>query len=156
MTREILIDILLGIGFVLAEVLIFQHLPVFNATPDPLLVYLIWLALKYDRIKLVFFAALLGFLQDALFETWGLNMFSKTLLCFWAFNFLKRNSERQLITWQIFLIVYIAAIFHNLIFLGLSSFIEAYASGYFPVIFVLLNSLYTALIGTMIYIFKGG
>lgn len=156
MTRETLTDILLGIGFVLAEVLIFQHLPVFGATPDPLLVFLLWLALKYDRFKLVLFAASLGFLQDALFETWGLNMFSKTLLCFWVFNFLKRNSERQLITWQIFLIVYVAAIFHNLIFLGLSSFIAAYATGYYPIIFVLINSLYTALIGTMIYIFKGG
>jgi hypothetical protein len=83
-------------------------------------------------------------------------MFSKTLLCFWAYNILKRNSERQLIIWQIFLIVYLAAVFHNLIFLGLSTFSAYYASGFYPVVFVLVSSLYTALIGTMIYIFKGG
>lgn len=155
MSAETFKDFLVGLSFILAEVLIFQHLSFYGALPDPLLIYLLWLATRYDRVKLVLFAALLGLTQDALFDFWGLNMFSKTLLCFMFFNFINRRNEGRLLSWQIFLVIAVAAIFHNLIFLGLSSFIEAYTSGFMPIIFILGNSLYTALLGSMLFIFKG-
>jgi len=59
------------------------------------------------------------------------------------------------LVWQIFLVILISAFFHNLIFLGLSSFIEAYSQGFSPIIFLTLNSLYTATLGAMLFIFKG-
>ena len=155
MSTEILKDFLIGLCFILAEVLIFQHLSLFSTTPDPLLIFLLWLAMKYDRIKLVLFAALLGLIQDSLFDFWGLNMFAKTLMSFAFFNFVNRRKEGRLLIWQIFIVIFVAAIFHNLIFLGLSSFIDAYTTGFIPIIFVLGNSLYTALLGAMLFIFKG-
>lgn len=155
MSKDIFRDLLVGLSFILAEVLIFQHLSFFGATPDPLLIYLLWLAMKYDRVKLVLMAAGLGLAQDALFDFWGLNMFSKTLLCFMVFNFLSRRNEGRLLLWQIFLMILLAAILHNVIFLGLASFIDAYTSGFAPIIFILVNSLYTALLGSMLFIFKG-
>lgn len=155
MSKDIFRDLLVGLSFILAEVLIFQHLSFFGATPDPLLIYLLWLAMKYDRVKLVLMAAGLGLVQDALFDFWGLNMFSKTLLCFMVFNFLSRRNEGRLLLWQIFLMILLAAILHNVIFLGLASFIDAYTSGFAPIIFILVNSLYTALLGSMLFIFKG-
>lgn len=148
-------DILIGFSFIIAEVLVFQHLSFFGATPDPLLIFVLWISVKYDRVKLVLMVAGLSLLQDALFDFWGLNMFSKTLLCFIAFNFLNRRKENRLLIWQIFLVIFIAAIFHNLIFLGLASFIDAYSTGFSPIIFILVNSLYTALLGSMLFIFKG-
>lgn len=148
-------DILIGFSFIIAEVLVFQHLSFFGATADPLLIFVLWIAMKYDRVKLVLMVAGLSLLQDALFDYWGLNMFSKTLLCFIAFNFLNRRKENRLLIWQIFLVIFIAAIFHNLIFLGLASFIDAYSTGFSPIIFILINSLYTALLGSMLFIFKG-
>ncbi|MEQ8523210.1 rod shape-determining protein MreD [Gracilimonas sp.] len=155
MSVETLKDFLIGLCFILAEVLIFQHLSLFGATPDPLLLYLLWLAMKYDRIKLVIFAAALGLIQDSLFDFWGLHMFAKTLMSFAFFNFVNSRKEGRLLLWQIFLVISVAAIFHNLIFLGLSSFIEAYTTGFIPIIFILGNSLYTALLGVMLFIFKG-
>lgn len=148
-------DILIGFSFIIAEVLVFQHLSFFGATADPLLIFVLWIAMKYDRVKLVIMVAGLSLLQDALFDYWGLNMFSKTLLCFIAFNFLNRRKENRLLIWQIFLVIFIAAIFHNLIFLGLASIIDAYSTGFSPIIFILINSLYTALLGSMLFIFKG-
>ncbi|MCP9292005.1 rod shape-determining protein MreD [Gracilimonas sediminicola] len=155
MSAETLKDFFIGLCFILAEVLIFQHLSLFGTTPDPLILYLLWLAMKYDRIKLVLFAASLGLVQDALFDFWGLHMFAKTLMCFAFFNFVNQRKEGRLLLWQIFLVITAAAVFHNLIFLGLSSFIEAYTTGFSPIIFTLGNSLYTALLGAMLFIFKG-
>lgn len=155
MTTETFKDFLVGLSFILAEVLIFQHLSFYGAAPDPLLIFLMWLAMKYDRVKLVVFAAILGLTQDALFDFWGLNMFSKTLLCFLVFNFVNRWKEGRLLIWQIFLALFGLAMLHNLIFLGLSSFIEAYTTGFIPIIFILGSSLYTALLGALLFIFKG-
>ena len=148
-------DIIIGFSFVLAEVFVFQHLSFFGATPDPLLIFVLWIAMKYDRVKLVLIVAGLSLLQDALFDFWGLNMFSKTLLCFMVFNFLNQRKENRLLIWQIFLVIFIAAISHNLIFLGLASFVDAYSTNFSPIIFILLNSLYTALLGSILFIFKG-
>lgn len=155
MTTDTYRDILIGFSFILAEVLVFQHLSFFGATADPLLIFILWISMKYDRVKLVLIVAGLSLLQDALFDYWGLNMFTKTLLCFIAFNFLNRRKENRLLIWQIFLVIFVAALFHNLIFLGLTSFIDAYSTNFSPIIFVLLNSLYTALLGSMLFIFKG-
>lgn len=155
MNANILKDFIVGVIFILLEVMIFQHLSFFGATPDPLFVYLMWLALRYDRMHLILFAATLGFIQDALFDFWGLYMFSKTLFFFLSYNFLNRRSESRLLIWQIMLIIFIAAFIHNCIFLGLSNFIDAYAAGFLPIIFLLGNSLYTAVLGALLFIFRG-
>lgn len=155
MSTETFKDFLVGVSFILVEVLIFQHLSFYGATPDPLLIYLLWLAMRYDRVKLILFAAGLGLIQDALFDFWGLNMFSKTLLCFMIFNFVNSRKEGRLLIWQIFLVILTASVIHNLVFLGLASFIDAYTSGFTPIIFILVNSLYTAILGSMLFIFKG-
>lgn len=148
-------DFIIGIFFILLEILIFQHLSFFGATPDPLFIYLLWLALRYDRLKLVVFAAALGLIQDGLFDFWGLNMFSKTLFCFMAYNILNRSSESRLLVWQVMLVIFAASVVHNGIFLSLSSFIDSYTAGYIPIIFLVGNSLYTAALGAMLFIFKG-
>ncbi|MTI88412.1 MAG: rod shape-determining protein MreD [Balneolaceae bacterium] len=148
-------NILAGIAFVLIQVLLFQHLSIFGATPDLLLIYLLWLALKYDRLHLVLIAAGLGLFQDALYDLWGLHMFSKTLLCFLIYRLISGYSEARLLLWQVFLSIIGAALIHNLIFLGLSSFIDAYTAAFNPIIFSLLGSLYTAVAGTILFVFKG-
>jgi rod shape-determining protein MreD len=154
MSTQFLKDLGIGFIFVLTEILFFQHLSIFGTTADPIIFYLLWLIAKYDRIQLLFMAALLGLFQDAFFDLWGLNMFSKTLLIFLIFNFSKRRSENQLLLWQIFLVILIAADIHNIIFWGLSSFFDAFASQYSPLLMIFGGSLYTALIGAIVYVFK--
>ena len=155
MNARVVKDFLIGLFFILLEVMIFQHLSFFGSTPDPLLIYLLWLALKYDRFQIVIFAASLGFIQDALFDFWGLNMFSKTLLFFMFYRLLNRFSENRLLIWQICILIFMASLFHNLIFLGLSTFSDIYTAGLIPIIFMVGNSLYTAILGALLFIFKG-
>lgn len=161
MSKETVKDLLVGVGFVLVEVLIFQHLSFFGITADPLLIFILWIALKYERFQLILITAVLAFLQDALFDYWGLNLFAKTLMIFVIYNFISRWRESRLLLWQIFVVVFLAALFHNLLFIGLAgvvnlaSVINIYSVGLMPIIFVLGSSLYTALLGSMLFIFKG-
>lgn len=154
MSGELLKDFGLGIIFVIAQVLFFQHLSVFGTTADPITFYLLWLVAKYDRPKLLIIAALLGLFQDALFDFWGMYMFSKTLLVFLFYNFVKRRSEVQLLVWQIFAFILVAAFVHNIIFIGLNSFFEAYASNYSPILSTFGNAVYTAVVGSLIFVFR--
>lgn len=155
MRLSILKDILAGIFFILIQVFLFQHLSIFGTTPDLLLIFILWLALKYDRLQLILFAAGLSFLQDALFDLWGLHMFSKVLLGFFSYNLLNKSTESRLLAWQVITIVFAASFVHNLIFLGLSSFIDAYTTAYSPWMFLIGNSVYTAVVGSVLFIFKG-
>ncbi len=154
MNRDLVKDIGLGLIFVVAQVLFFQHLSIFGVTADPITFYLLWLVSKYSRPQLLFLAALFGLLQDAFFDFWGMYMFSKTLLVFLFYSFVKRRSEIQLLLWQIFLFILIAALIHNIIFIGLSSFFDAYATNYNPVLFVIGNAVYTSVVGALIFVFR--
>lgn len=155
MSANVVKDFLFGLFFILIEVVIFQHLSFFGATPDPLLIYLLWLSIKYERFHLILLAASLGLVQDALFDYWGFNMFSKTLIFFAAYRFLNNFSENKLLVWQVAVIVFVIGFLHNCIFLGLSSFSNTFLTGYIPIIFLIGNSLYTSLLGAMLFIFKG-
>lgn len=155
MSTGIIKDFLLGLFFIFLEVVIFQHLTFFGINPDPLLIYLLWLSLKYDRFNIIIFAAVLGFVQDALFDYWGLNMFSKTLLFFMFYKLLNRFSNKRLLIWQVAVIIFGVSLIHNIFFLGLSNFSNVYATGSVPILFLFGNSLYTAVLGSMLFIFKG-
>lgn len=155
MNANSLKDLFIGVCFIFLEVILFKHLSFFGATPDPLLVYLLWLSLRYDRFKIVVFAGLLGFIQDALFDYWGLYMFAKTLLIFFSYGFINRRSENRLLVWQITVVVFFAALIHNIIFFGLAGFIDAYSGGVLPIFLLTGKSLYTAVLGAMLFIFKG-
>lgn len=155
MNRDLIKHIGVGILFILSQLLLFQYLDLFGATVDALLIFLIWLMLKYDRTATLIFAASLAFLQDAFFDTWGINMFTKVLAVFIAHRFVSRNSSVKLLSWQVFAAVFIISIVHNLIYLGFSSFLDVYTLGYSPIILLLGNSLYTSIIGTVLFILKG-
>jgi hypothetical protein len=98
-------------------------------------------------------AAGLGFLMDALLDTWGLHMFAKTLTIFASFNFIPRITDMRLLTGQIFLTILLAGIFHQFIFLILANFIDGYADLFFFRQWV-GNAIYTAVIGSFMYIFR--
>jgi len=155
MNREVFKHIGIGFLFVLSHVLLFQYLSIFGAIADPVLIYLLWLSMRYERTQVLLFAAGLGLLQDSLFDLWGLYMFSKTLLIFISYKVISRNSENRLLLWQIFFFIWVAAFIHNAFFLSLSSFIQTYTSGVSPILFLVLSSLYTALTGAVLFVFKG-
>lgn len=147
-------DLAIGAFLVILQVVFFKHLEIFGTSADPLLFFLLWCILRHERISLLFLAAMLGLFQDALLDYWGIFMFSKTLLVFIFYGFVKKQSENRLLLWQIFLFIFSAAVIHNLIFMGLCSFIEAYSTMYYPLLFIFGNALYTAVVGVLFFIFK--
>lgn len=147
-------DWLIGILCVLLQMIIFRHLRIFGTEADIILIYIIWLMSTKDRTTVIIFAAVLGFAQDALLDLWGLNMFSKTLLAFAGYQFIPKAAESKLLNSQVFLIVMVVSLFHNIIFLVLSSFSKLYVNEYYVWIYLIGNSLYTAVVASIVYLFK--
>ncbi|XWN37900.1 MAG: rod shape-determining protein MreD [Balneola sp.] len=155
MRNKLLKHIGIGIVFVLSQLLIFQYLTIYGTIADPVLVFVLWTALRYKRHEVLFFAAGLGLFQDALFDSWGLNMFAKTITMFLIYKIVSRNSEVRLIIWQAFVLILGAAFLHNIFYLGFSSFLNIYEFSFSPIILLVGSSLYTALIGSVLHVLKG-
>lgn len=154
MTPERLKNIGLGIGFLLIQVMLFRHLKIYQIQPDLVLIFTIWFLTHNDRTSALLMAAGLGFMQDALLDLWGLNMFAKTLLTFICYNYIPKGLKKRLLVGQVFLIILIVGLIHNLIFLGLNILIENYSA---EVLFwrqLLGSSLYTAVVASFIQLFR--
>lgn len=144
----------IGLGFLLIQITLFRHLKIFQMQPDLVLIFLVWYMAQKDRTSALLMAAGLGFMQDALLDFWGLNMFSKTLLVFIGYNFIPKSSKARLLVGQVFLTVFAASILHNLIFLGLNTLIRNYSAEIFFWRNLFGNSLYTAVVASFIQLFR--
>lgn len=87
-------------------------------------------------------------------DLWGLNVFTKTILVFILHGYLNRITQNRLIFWQVLLIILTSAFLHNLIFFGVSTFSELFASEYIFWSFLVLSPLFTALMGSFLHIVK--
>lgn len=154
MNLERLKDFAVGLGFVVIQLTLFRHLKIYEIQPDLVLIYLLWFASKKDRTQTIIMAAVLGFTQDAMLDLWGLNMFSKTLLVFSAYNFIPKSSDVRLLVGQVFLTVVIASLFHNLIFLGLNVAVESYSAELLFWRQLIGNSIYTAIVAGFIHMLR--
>ena len=154
MNLEKLKDFAVGFGFVVVQLALFRHLKIYEMQPDLVLIYLLWFASKKDRTSAIIMAAVLGFTQDAMLDLWGLNMFSKTLLIFFAYNFIPKSSGVRLLAGQVFLTVLIAALIHNLVFLGLNFANISYSGELLFWRQLIGNSIYTAIVAGFIHLFR--
>lgn len=146
--------ILAGLGIVIIQTVLFRHFEIFGSEADLVLVFTLWICAKKNKTSALLFAAFLGFFQDAFTDLWGLHMFSKTLLVFILHNYLNRISKTGFIFWQVFLVILVSAIIYNFIFYGVSLFSGlSVTSGTFWW-FLLLSSLFTAIIGSFLYLVR--
>ncbi len=147
-------DFGIGLGFVALQIVLFRHLKIYEMQADIVLIFLIWYMTQRDRTTAIVMAAVLGFFQDAFLDLWGLNMFSKTLIVFSAFNIIPKTKEIRLLLGQVFLTILLISLAHNLVYLGLNIFVEQYSA---ELIFwqqLAGNSIYTAVVGSFIYLFR--
>ncbi|HKJ34871.1 MAG TPA: rod shape-determining protein MreD [Balneolales bacterium] len=154
MRSDFIKDLLLGLACVIVQIVIFRHLKIFSVQADIVLLFIIWLMTQRDRTTVIIIAAILGFAHDALMDLWGLNMFANTLVAFLGYKYMPKNAESRLLTTQVFLLILIVTLFHNIIFIGLASFINSYATSLYIWYFLIGGSLYTALVGSIVYLFK--
>lgn len=66
----------------LVQWLLLQHLTLWGAAPDAVLLALAWIALQVDRRMGSLIGVGLGLALDIVYGTWGLHMFVKTLIGF--------------------------------------------------------------------------
>lgn len=139
---------------VLIQVVLLRHLQIFGASPDLVLIFLLWLCTKHSRTAVLLSAATLGLLQDALVDLWGIHMFSKTFMVLILHTFLNRISRNKFIFWQVVLIVFTASILHNLAFYGVTLYAELYTSGTNILINLFISAIYSALLGGFLHMVK--
>lgn len=154
MKSDFVKDLLIGLACVVLQIVIFQHLKIYSIQADIVLIYIIWLMTQRDRTSVIIIAAILGFTHDALMDLWGLNLFANTLVAFLGYNYMPKQVESRLLTTQVFLLILIVTLFHNIIFLGLASFVNSYAASLYFWYYLIGGSLYTAFVGSIVYLFK--
>lgn len=145
---------LIGLATVLIQVVLLRHLRIFGAAPDLVLIFLLWMCTRQSRTLVLIYAAFLGLLQDALIDLWGIHMFSKTFMVLILHSFLNRISKNKFIFWQVVIIVFLAAILHNLAFYSVTIFAELYTSGTNILIHLLISAFYSALLGGFLHMVK--
>ena len=113
----LLSHILVGALIVAGQWLVLGRIHVWNAWPDAVLLYVAWTGLKLGRRQ----GALTGFgsglLMDALYGTWGIQMFVKTLIGFLMGLF--QSGDRQVIPMIPSFILrssFVVALLHNGLF----------------------------------------
>lgn len=144
----------IGLGMVAIQIILLRHLEIFGSTSDLVLLFIIWMCTKKNKSRCLIFAALLGLFQDALTDLWGLHIFSKTLLVFILHGYLNRIKENQLLFWQVFLIILMCALIHNLTFFGLSILSEVYTTGFLAFSLLLYSPVYTSVVGSFLHLVK--
>jgi rod shape-determining protein MreD len=78
----VLRQVLVGLGVVALQWLVFGRLKLWGAYPDVVLLFVAFVGLRFGRVGGTVAGFLTGFLMDVLYGTWGIQMFIKTLLGF--------------------------------------------------------------------------
>lgn len=109
--------VLTGLAIFLLQWLILGRLRLWNAAPDAVLLFVAWIGLRYGRRSGSTAGFLLGFLMDAVYNTWGIHMFTKTIVGFLVGIFPANERETLLILpQQAFLGGLVIALLHNGLF----------------------------------------
>ena len=112
-----LAHILVGALIIAVQWLVLGRLHIWNAWPDAVLLYVAWTAMQFGRRQGALTGFASGFIMDAIYGTWGIQMFVKTLMGFLIGLF--RSTEResfQVIPSYIFVGSLAVALSHNGLF----------------------------------------
>ncbi|HYW36094.1 MAG TPA: rod shape-determining protein MreD [Balneolaceae bacterium] len=154
MNKQSVIRVALGIIAVILQAVLFRHLSVLGMHPDFVLLFLLWYMTKGSRTTAILMAAFLGFMQDALLDLWGLNMFAKTLIAFIAQPWIYENMKNRREFPRIITVVFLATLAHNLIFLILSSLSKAYSAEVLFWRHFIGDTIYTTIVAGIIQIIR--
>lgn len=144
---------LIGTVVVLLQVVIFNHLNYEAIRPDIALLAVLWVMATHNRTTALLFAGFVGIFSDFFMDTWGLNMLAKTLAAFIVYPFTPRLEESRLFISQVFILVLAVSLIHNLFFVMAAWFSQVYETQHYFLQILFGGSLYTAIIGSIIYFF---
>ena len=148
--RILIRQVVIGLLIAALQWLVLGRLRIFGAYPDAVLLYVAWLGLRRGRRAGLMGGFLLGLLMDALYDTWGIFMFAKTVAGFIVGLF--PASEREILLVlprQAFIGGFVVALLHNGIVVTLLA-LQAGASNQHLLLALLLGSaVYTAVLATL-------
>ena len=105
---------LIGLLCVLVQWLVLGRLQLWGAYADVVLLYIAWLGFVHGRRVGMVAGFILGFVMDMLYDTWGIQMFVKTLLGFVVGLFEAKDREMIIIRpEQAFMVGLFIALLHN-------------------------------------------
>jgi rod shape-determining protein MreD len=154
MKPNMLQHLVIGFLIVIVQITVFNHLKIFGAVPDIVLVYLFWVMRHQDRTKSILLAALLGFSQDALVDLWGLNLFAKTALVMFAYRMIPKSEESRPPASKMSIVLFYLVFMHNLMLIGLSLFVQSLATWNHVYIILAGNTVFTSIIAAFVYNFS--
>jgi len=146
---------LIGLGVFALQWLVLGRLTLWGSYPDAVLLFIAWIGLRKGRQVGAVMGFGLGILMDIVYGTWGVYMFSKTLVGFLLGLFPADQRESlRLQPRQAFLGGLVVALLHNgivVIFLAL----QTDASNSFMVLSLWLGAaLYTAFVSVLATLFS--
>ncbi len=146
---------LTGVLLVALQWLVLGRLRLWGAYPDAVLLFIAWLGLRHGRKAGAISGFGLGLLMDALYGTWGIQAFIKTLVGFLVGLFPANERETLLILpQQAFIGSFVIALLHN----GLLIIFLVVESGARSLVLIgslwIGSALYTALVGTLAALFR--
>ncbi len=144
-----------GLLIVALQYLVLGRLKLWGAYPDAVLLFVAWLGLRYGRRVGAISGFAFGILMDALYNTWGIQAFVKTLVGFLVGLFPANERETLLILpQQAFIGSFVIALLQNgLLILFLVAQSGARGLSLLTVMW-LGSSLYTAVVGTIASLFR--
>ena len=135
----------------LLQWLILGRLELWGAFPDIVLLYIAWVAFKNGKRYGALTGFVLGFLMDALYDTWGIQMFVKTLLGFMVGLFQLNDRDSVLIRPdQAFLVGLFISLLHNGLLVALVILDSGARNPGFIASFWLGAAFYTAVVANII------
>ena len=143
--------VLIGLICIAIQWLVLGRLELWGAYPDAVLLYVVWLGFTHGRRYGAVGGFVLGFLMDAVYDTWGIQMFVKTLLGFMVGLFQMSDREPVLIRpQQAFLLGLFISLLHNGLLVALIVLDSGARNPSFILSFWLGAALYTAVVANII------
>lgn len=141
----------IGLICFLIQWLVLGPLELWGAYPDGVLLYIAWLGFRYGRRYGAVAGFVLGFLMDAVYDTWGIQMFVKTLLGFMVGLFQVDERDAAIIRpEQAFLLGLFISLLHNGLLVALIVLDSGARNPSFILSFWLGAALYTAVVANIV------
>ncbi len=147
-------SLLAGLAVVVFQWLVLGRLSIMGATPDAVLLFVAIIGLKYGRRYGALTGFAMGFLLDAIYDTWGMHMMLKTVVGF-ALGLLPSDDYEDVVILPRQALVggFAIAFLHNgmqVVFLAIQS---GTTSTTITLTLWLGSAVYTALVGTLAALF---
>ncbi len=151
---ELLRLIFVGIIVVVLQWLFFGRLDLWGATPDVVLLFVLWVSVHHDQNTGMIAGFLVGFALDAIYGLWGIHMFVKTVIGF-LLGFLNTmygdvfiRSVRRVVE-----ITVVMSLLHNIVLVLFVAMQRGGGWGYLVWVLCIGSTLYTTLVAFLVTTF---